>query len=89
VIRVQAKPIHEYSEQIGNLGTRRATVGMKFIDNQMKEVPIIRREPASRMVENRSLNISHQHDIEHAVVGDEDIRRMILHIPTRPHLPAT
>ena len=30
----------------------------------------------------------HQHDVEHRVVRDQDVRRVILHVPARPHFAA-
>ena len=44
------------------------------------------REAIARAVEDVGLEASHQHDVEHAVVGDENVRRRLLHVPSRPHL---
>ncbi len=40
------------------------------------------------LLEDRGLKGPHQHDVEHAVVGDEDVRGRLLHVPARPQFAA-
>ncbi len=37
---------------------------------------------------DRSLDVPHEHDVEHAVVRDQNIRGRFLHVPAAPHLAA-
>jgi len=60
---------------------------VQLIDDQMEDVPWILSEPLHRSFKDRSLGATHQHDVQHRVVGDEDVRRVILHVPAAPHLP--
>src|SRR5262245_2435513 len=45
-------------------------------------------EPLFGRLEHVVLDAAHQHDVQHRVVGDQDIRWGVLHIPARPHLAA-
>jgi hypothetical protein len=54
----------------------------------MEDVRGILLEPLPRLVEDHRLDTAHQHDVQHRVVGDEDVRWVILHVPARPHLAA-
>src|SRR5256885_10758142 len=45
-------------------------------------------KPLSSAVKDVALKAPHQHDVEHAVVRDENVRRSLLHVPSRPHLRA-
>src|SRR5262249_23726473 len=67
----KADAVKECAKQIPNFRSRRASVGMKFIDYEMEDISFaILRQPLGRAVENAVFNTPHQHDIEHAVVGD-------------------
>src|ERR1039458_2322053 len=61
---------------------------MKFVYHKMNYVSVIRRQPLPGQVENRYLHASHQHDVQHGIVRNENVRRIVLHIPSRPHLSA-
>ena len=45
-------------------------------------------EPLSGLFEDVPLDFSHQHDVEHRIIGNENVRRRVLDVPTRPHLTA-
>src|SRR5437868_285837 len=46
----------------------------------------VRIQPLLRLIENRSLHTPHEHYVKHRIISDEDIRRVVLHVPPRPHL---
>src|SRR5438105_2706486 len=54
----------------------------------MEYVAAVGRDPRPGGVEYRYFNAAHQHDVEHAVVGNENVRWLVLHVPARPHLCA-
>ena len=59
----------------------------KLVDHKMKDVRGISLQPRARQVKNGRLHVPHQHDIQHAVVGYERIRRGFLHVPPAPLSP--
>jgi hypothetical protein len=59
---------------------------MKLIDHEVKEVCRILLKSFPSPIENGLLDSAHEHDVEHAVVRDENIRRVVLHVPAGPHL---
>ncbi|MDK2744415.1 MAG: hypothetical protein NDI90_16055 [Nitrospira sp. BO4] len=61
---------------------------MQLIDDEMEDVRRILLEPLPRLIENLRLDAAHQHDVQHRVVRDHDVRGVVLHIPARPHLTA-
>ncbi|WP_231936962.1 hypothetical protein [Caballeronia udeis] len=88
VIGMEAKAVQKHPKQVCDFRPRRAAVRVQFIDDEMKDVPAVRGEPTSGSIEYRRLDCPHQHDIKHAVVCDEDIGRLVLHVPPRPHFSA-
>jgi hypothetical protein len=61
---------------------------VKLVDHEVKHMRGIRCQPLFGLFEDCSLHTSHEHYVEHRVIGDEDVRRMILHVPSGPHLAA-
>ena len=62
---------------------------MELVYDQMETIPCaVARQPVARLVEDRALKAAHQHDIQHAVVRDQDIRRVLVHVPPGPHFGA-
>ena len=61
---------------------------MKFVNDQVEDIGAVGVEPRPRRVEDGALDVTHQHDIQHAVVGDQDVGRRLLHIEAAPHLAA-
>jgi len=43
-------------------------------------------EPLARLIENCRFDSTHEHDVEHRVVRDEDVGGGVLHVPPGPHL---
>ncbi len=58
---------------------------MKLVDNQVEDAALFG-QPAARAVEDSVVSVSHEHDAQHAEVGDEDVGWGVLHVPSRPHL---
>ena len=85
---MKAEPLIEDPQDVADLGARRAAIGVQLVDDEMKDVRRIGFEPLAGQIEDRRLDVPHQHDVQHAVVGDEDVGRRILHVPAAPHLAA-
>ena len=61
---------------------------MKLIHNEIEQPVLSVGEPLPGLIKDRRLDDPHQHDVEHRVVGDQNIRRRILHVPPGPHVRA-
>jgi hypothetical protein len=85
---MEAQPVEENSKEIRNFCTRRSAIGVELIYDQMEYVALVGCKPVTGRAEDGRLDASHQHDIQHAVICDEDIRRLILHVPPGPHFRA-
>ena len=85
-VRGEANPIQQNTQQVGDLGPRRAPVRVQLVYYEKKDV--IRRlgKPRSRLFEDVRFDATHEHDVQHRVVGDQDVGRRVLHIPPGPHL---
>jgi hypothetical protein len=60
---------------------------VQFVDYKVKDVIRIPLKPMPSSVEHRCFDASHKHDVQHRVIRYQYVGWMILHIPTRPHLP--
>ncbi|MNL52264.1 hypothetical protein D3C87_1754230 [compost metagenome] len=56
---------------------------MEFIHDERELVVFVFLEPLARAVEDRGLDIAHEHDVHHAGVRNEDIGRCCDHVPAR------
>ena len=81
VVRVEAKAVEQNPQEIGDFSAWRAAVRVKLINDKMEEVAAVARQPSSRYVEDGRLDAAHKHNIEHAVIRDEDVGRLVLHVP--------
>jgi hypothetical protein len=81
MVRVETKPVEQHPQEIGDFSAWRAAICVKLIDYKMEEVAAVARQPSSGCVEDGRLNATHKHNIEHAVVRDEDVGRLVLHVP--------
>ena len=88
MLRVQAEPVVQDPEDVRHLCPRGPAVGVKLVDDQVEDIGAVGVEPRPRRVEDGALDVTHQHDIQHAVVGDQDVGRRLLHIEAAPHLAA-
>jgi hypothetical protein len=61
---------------------------VEFVDDEREGVGFIGSEPVARLVEDRPLDLPQEHHVQHRVVRDEDVWRVLLHIPSRAHLCA-
>ncbi|MCH2186423.1 hypothetical protein MK280_11185, partial [Myxococcota bacterium] len=52
MIGMEPEAIKEESNDVGGLGASRASIEMKFVDNEMKDVLLIGIEPDLRLVED-------------------------------------
>src|SRR3546814_20322281 len=87
MVGVQPEPLVQNPEDVPHLRSGCSAIGMKLVDDEVKHVGWIFK-PAPRRGEYLVLDIAHQHDVQHAVVGDQDVGRSILHVPPAPHLAA-
>ena len=88
MFRVQAEPVVQDPEDVRHLRARGPAVGVKFVNDQVEDVGAVGVEPSPGHVEDGALDVPHQHDVQHAVVGDQDVGRRLLHIEAAPHLAA-
>jgi hypothetical protein len=62
---------------------------VEFVDDEMKDVRIaVLLKPLPSTLENIVLNAPHEHDVQHAVVRDQNVGGFIMHVPPRPHFRA-
>ena len=87
MVGIQPEPLVKNSKDVSHLSSGCSAVGMKLVDDEVKHVGRIFK-PAPRSGEYLVFDIAHQHDVQHAVVRDQDVGRSILHIPPAPHLAA-
>src|SRR3546814_16100183 len=87
MVGVQPEPLVQNPEDVPHLRSGCSAIGMKLVDDEVKHVGWIFK-PAPRRGEYLVLDIAHQHDVQHAVVGDQDVGRSILHVPPATHLAA-
>src|SRR5262249_16880994 len=80
-----ADPVEEYPDQVSDFSSRCTTVCVKFIDHEMKQSGAVSFKPLTCEIKKWNFHAAHQHDVQHRVVRNEDVRRRILHIPARPH----
>jgi hypothetical protein len=51
----------------------------------MEEIIRIRLQPLPRSIEDGGFHAPHKHYVEHGIVRDENIWRVVLHVPAGPH----
>ena len=75
--------MQDQSDQVRDFGARRSSVAVKLVDDQGEAAfwESWFMEPPSGLIENGFLELAHEHDVQHAVVRDEDVRRGVLHVP--------
>jgi hypothetical protein len=78
---VESKAVEQHPQEISDFSTWRAAICVKLIDYKMEEVAAVARQPSSRCIKDRHLDPTHKHNIEHAVVRDENVGRLVLHVP--------
>ena len=61
---------------------------MELVHHQKELVGGVGFQPFARLVERARLDAPHQHDVQHVVVGYENVGRRGLHVPARPHFAA-
>src|SRR5437016_3867974 len=83
--RSQAQSFQQNTQEVCNLSTFGSSIEVQFVNNEMEYASFIAK-PLFCLLEDCAVAITHQHDPQHAEVCDQYVRRMILHIPTRPHL---
>ena len=59
---------------------------MQLIYNQVKYMLIVLGKPFASILKHLAFCLTHQHNVEHAVVSDEYVRCRILHVEAVPHL---
>jgi hypothetical protein len=59
---------------------------MQFVYDKVKYAAGVASQPQTRLFKDRRLHAAHEHDIEHGIIRDQDIRRLCLHAPTVPTL---
>src|SRR3990172_1791669 len=80
-LRTKSQPIQQHAEQVGHFCSGRAAIGVQLVYDEMKNVAAVGGKPVARFVEDIRLNAAHQHDVEHRIVSDEQVRWMALHVP--------
>ena len=78
----------QVSEQVGHLAALGAPIHVKLVDHKREDAarPSLATH-ASRQTALSSRSRRRQ-DVQHRVVGDEEVRRSLLHVPPRSHLSA-
>ena len=87
-VRCQPDPVQKSSQEVTDLRAGGAAVTVKFIDDKVEKVVFVGRQPSAGGIKDAVLDAPHQHDVQHAVVRDEDVGRRVLHVPAGPHLGA-
>ena len=59
---------------------------MQFIDHEGEAIARVAGQPVPGLLQHPLLTGAAQHGVEHADVGDQDVRRCLLHIPAGEHL---
>ena len=83
----QVQTVKEVAQQIGHLGPRGAAIHVKLVDHHGEHVTAVGVKPVAGALEEPRIALTQKHDVQHRVVGDQDVRRMHLHVPPRAHLP--
>ena len=86
-MRAQVQPVQEKAQQVGDFGACCAPVQVQFVEHEVKQTSVML-QPLPGRFEDVVVRLPHQHDAQHAVVGDENVRRRILHVPPAPHFGA-
>jgi len=86
--RREAETVEAEAQNVGHFGPRRSPVGVQLVHDKKEDVAGILAQPVARLAENHVFDVAHEHDVQHRVVGDEDVGRGILHVPPGPHLAA-
>ena len=73
-----SKPRLQAPNQKTDFRSRDSAVHVGFIENQQKLVAGIARQPVAGLAEDGAFNRAQQHILEHRVVGDEQIRGILL-----------
>ncbi len=85
-VLVEAEAVAEVAQQVGHLGAGRAAVHVEFVEDQGEAGVRGLLQPLPRGAEDVLLLLAEQHDVQHRVVGDHDVRRRCLHVPAGMHL---
>src|SRR3954469_22755253 len=80
--RREAKSIKKDTNEVRHFCAGCSAVRVQFVDDEVEDVRAIRLQPTSRLLENLPLDGAHQHDVQHRVVGDQDVGWMVLHVPS-------
>ncbi|MGB9753647.1 hypothetical protein [Roseiflexus castenholzii] len=73
----------QQAQNVSHFGSGSAAVRMKFIDDQKEHSfgMVWLSQPLPCLFKDVTLNSAHQHNIQHRVIGNQNIRRRLLHIP--------
>ena len=84
----QPQPVQKQTQDVRHFRSRRSAIRVELVHHQKELVGGVGFQPVARLVEHARLDAPHQHDVQHVVVGYENVGRRILHIPARPHFAA-
>ena len=84
-LRSQSKPKEQEFQEIGNLSAGGPSIEVDLINDEVKNTALFF-QPLPSPFENVLVGVAHEHDAEHAEVGNEDVRGCILHVPPGSHL---
>jgi hypothetical protein len=73
-VRRKTKSIEERTQQICYLRPRRAAVRVQLVHHEMEHAIVRALQPGAGLIEDGSFDRSHQHDIQHRVIRDQDVR---------------
>ncbi len=83
---VETQTLQKRFDQERHLRSGRTAHKMQFVDDEEKVGVRIARQPIPRRLEDLVFDLSRQHGAQHRRVGDQDVRRRPLHVPSAHHL---
>ena len=72
MVGIQPEPLVKNPEDVPHLSSGCSPVGVKLVDDEVEHVGGVF-EPAPRGGEYLIFDVAHQHDVQHAVVCDQDV----------------
>lgn len=85
-VRRQSQAVAQVPDDHGDLSALSAPVQVELVDDQGDDSVAVSREPSTSAFEDRLLDLSHEHDVQHRVVRHQDVRGGRHHVPARHHL---
>lgn len=88
-VGAQPDPVEEPPKQQGDLRAGRPPEGVELVDHQGEDGAGLLAQPGGGTLEHLLLVLPHEHDVEHGVVGDEQVRGRGEEVLTVHHFVAT